>query len=309
MSKITDEDRENLTDEELEALESDDDIIETDDDEGTDDEDESGEDTNVDADDDDDDGDDDEGADGDEGDEDAGEDKGEEQPGRDDGADDEPEKAKSKDYTPELRATLPDDFDDQLKAIGDKKADLRSKYNEGEIDFDQYEQERDKLDEQRRQLEQAQFKAQISQDMRMDRWVNRDVANFLAQHDEYQPETPLFAMLDTEVRRLQAEADKEGKDQLDPAILDKAHENIRKSLAKALGGELPEKKQTGNKQKIPAKRDVPPTLQGLPAAETEDMDGGRWAHLDGLLERNPAKFEEALGKMSEEDRNAYLASQ
>lgn len=308
MSKITDEDRENLTDEELEALESDDDIIETDDGEGTDDEDESGEDTNVDAadDEDDDESDDGEGDEDDDSDDETGD---EDQPGRDDGADDEPEKAKAKDYTPELRATLPDDFDDQLKAIGDKKADLRSKYNEGEIDFDEYEQERDKLDEQRRQLEQAQFKAQISQDMRMDRWVNRDVANFLASHDEYQPDTPLFAMLDSEVRRLQAEADKDGKDQLDPAILDKAHENIRKSLTKALGGELPEKKQAGNKQKIPAKRDVPPTLQGLPAAETEDMDGGRWAHLDGLLERNPAKFEEALAKLSEEDRNAYLASQ
>lgn len=306
---LTDEMRDELTDEELEALESNDDVI----DDGQED---TGEDTNVeeqDTDSDDDTDDDDDGEEEADGDDDEGE---EEQPGRDDGSEEEgetedetAEKPKDQDYTPNLRTTLPEDFDDQLKTLATQKADLRKKYNEGEIDFDDYEQQRDQIDEQRRDLEQTKLKVQIAQEMREDRWINRDVSKFLKSHPEYEDGSALYTMLDTEVRKLQGQYESEGKDPLDPAILDEAHRAVRKTLSKALGKDLDDApKPKAKAQKAPPKRDVPPTLNSLPAAEQEDIDGGKWASYDRLLDRNPLAFEEKMSSLSDEERNAYLAS-
>lgn len=310
---IDDAMRNELTEEELEALESDDDVIDTDDDQSDDD---TGEDTNVEEHNTDTGGD----PDDDEGDDKPGEDdpddneEGEEaKPGKEGAQDDPDDKPDDKpaaksDYAPSLRSELPEDFDEKLSGIAEQKTELRKKYNEGDIDFDEYEQERDKLDEQRRQLEQAQFKSTIAQEMREDRWINRDVANFMQSHPEYEAGSPLYSMLDAEVRKLQGEYDAEGKDPLDPAILDKAHETIMASLSKFTGAKGAEQEAPKGKSKIPSKRDVPPTLNNVPAADTEDMDGGRWAHMDRLMEKDPIAFEEKLAGMSDDDRNAYLAS-
>jgi len=200
---------------------------------------------------------------------------------------------------------------ERLEKIATDKTDLRKKYNEGDIDFDEYEQQRDALDEQKRELEQTKLKADIAQDMRVDRWVNRDVAGFLADHAEYKPGSALHAMLDQEVRILQAQAEQEGKDPLDPAFLATAHANVRKSVAKDLGLDVSQldKPTTEKKPTVPPQRDVPPTLGNLPAAEPESVDGGRWAALDRLADSDPSAYEEKLASMPDEERNAYLASQ
>ena len=298
---MTEEEMDNagLTDEERAALESDDDIVDTD----TGDE-PNGADTEAKGKDADDAGDDA----GDEPDEDVSgtpEAREDDAPGRDDGKQVEPVQPDARQYTPTIRAELPEDFKEQIDKIGTEKADLRKKYNEGDIDFDEYEQQRDALDEQRRQLEQQQFKASIAQEMREDRWLNHDVAGFMADHPEYKPGSALYAMLDSEVRNLQAIAESEGKEPLDPAILRAAHASIREQLAKDLG--LPVGQQA-RKGTPPASRDVPPTLGNLPAAEAESTDGGRWASLDRLAETDPVAFEERLEAMSDADRDAYLAA-
>ena len=228
--------------------------------------------------------------------------------GADDAAEDEPEDQQAgqqRQYSPQLRAELPEDFDDRIKGIDDQRAELRKKYNEGDIDFDEYESQRDTLDEQRRQLEQQQFKANIAQELREDRWVNHDVAGFLAEHPEYKQGSALHTMLDQEVRVLQARAQNEGNDPLDPAILQAAHRSIREQLAKDLGLQV-DTKPAGKRQGIPPKRDVPPTLGSVPAADIEDTDGGKWAVLDRLADSDPAAFQERLESMSDAERDAYL---
>lgn len=300
----TDDELDQLTDEEREALESDDDYVD-DDDADTDDD-------STDADDDS--RDDDasgtrESGDDDASDADAGED---DQPGRDDGADPaaqaEPGQPARKEYSPSLNSKLPDDFDQQLSKIASDRTELRKKYNEGDIDFDEYEQQRDALDDQRRTLEQQKFKADIADEMRADRWINRDVASFLAEHPEYKSGSSLHRMLDEEVRTLQAKAESEGKDPLDPAILQAAHKNIREGIERDLGITAPAKTAT-RRQAPPPARNVPPTLANVPAAELEGTDGGRWASLDRLAETNPEKYEDKLAALSDADREAYLASQ
>ena len=63
-----------------------------------------------------------------------------------------------------------------------------------------------------------------------------------------------------------------------------------------------DKQPTAKTQK---QREVPPNLSKVPAAANADMDDGKFGYLDKLP---PAKFEEAFAKLSEADRNAYLAS-
>ncbi|HWL29589.1 MAG TPA: hypothetical protein VNQ97_11850 [Burkholderiaceae bacterium] len=315
----TDDELDQLTDEEREAIESNDDII----DDGEDDD--AGDDTTVnDAKT----GEDDDKPAGKEGDDEGGE--GETDPdkqdkegeddaasaGRDDGKpveseEDEAKPAAKPQYAPSLRSEVPDDYDDQIKAITDERAALRKQYNEGDIDFDEYDAKRDELDEKRRTLDQIKIKGEISEEMRVDRWLNRDVAGFMADHPEYKEGSALHTMLDREVRILQAKATGEGRDPFDPAFLDQAHANIRESLAKDLGLKADDKPAVIKSKGAtpPPKRTVPPTLGNVPAAEIDDPNGGKWASLDRLMESNPAAFEERMEKMSDEERNAYLASQ
>lgn len=305
--KFTDEELDQLTDEEREALQSDDDFIDTDDEQ--DDDNEGTNDDQGQANDEAEDEGDDKGGDDNDG-EQEGDQEGE-QPGRDDGADPDEDEDKQPEppqqYSPNLRADLPEDFKDQLSQIDTEKADLRKKYNEGDIDFDEYDQKREELDAKRRQLEQQQFKASIAEEMRQDRWLNYDVPRFLDEHPEYKPGSVLHRMLDQEVRTLQAQAHAEGKDVLDPSILEAAHKSIREGIAKDLGITPPA--QQRKKASPPPKRDVPPTLGNVPAAEVEGTDGGRWAHLDRLAERDPSAFEEKLAALSDSEREQYLASQ
>ena len=46
----------------------------------------------------------------------------------------------------------------------------------------------------------------------------------------------------------------------------------------------------------------------MPAADVEDTSGNRFAVLDRMSNTDPLGFEEALSKMSQADRDAYLAS-
>jgi hypothetical protein len=54
--------------------------------------------------------------------------------------------------------------------------------------------------------------------------------------------------------------------------------------------------------------ELPPTLRSVPAAESADTSGNRFAALDRLLETDPMAHEEALAKMSRADRDAYMAA-
>lgn len=231
--------------------------------------------------------------------------------GDDDGKQEEPEgdgdepepQAADRQYSPTIRGELPEDFDERLQKIGQTKQELRKQYNEGDIDFEEYEQKRDELEQQHRQLEQKQFKATIAQEMREDRWLNHDVANFMSEHPEYKPGSALYAMLDQEVRIRQAKAAEDGGETFDPAILQSAHSSIRERLAKDLG--LSEGKAKRRASPPPA-RNAPPVIGGLPASDIEDAASGLFAEMDRLAEDDPALFQERMDAMSEADRKAYM---
>lgn len=317
-----------LTEEERAGLEDDDLVDEGD--ETTDDDDETGSDDTADGDNGDDDTGDDEAGDDDQGDDEAGKQDtatgDDEQPGRDDGTEDD-QPAPTSQQVPLIRAELPADFDDQVKAITDRRAEIRTerrsltdKYEDGDLTSKEYHDALDKLEDElsdlndkRYELKRMEEKAQLAQEMNRNQAETRwyaTVEAFLGEHPEITKNQTLVTVYDQIVQRITAETMKAGKE---PGLADlqKAYKQWADDL-----GVTPQKpakeegKQPGKQEQKPAKqaRNVPPTLGKVPAADTTSTDDGKWAWLDRLADSNPEKYEAEIGKLSEAEFEQYSNS-
>lgn len=133
--------------------------------------------------------------------------------------------------------------------------------------------------------------------------MNQTVKSFLADKPEYKPGSLRHQMLDQEVRRLQTEALENGRSNFDPTILANAHKKIVDELGAAPGAKQPAPTNP------PPKKELPPSLSGLPAADmTETTDNSHFAVLDRLATSSPEKFEAEMAKMSVAERERYLES-
>lgn len=198
----------------------------------------------------------------------------------------------------------PADAKVKLTEIEQQRDALAAKFDEGELTAAEFRAQSRPLEEQRDTLKEQMLKASLSQDALVHTWSKLAVPTFLEKHPEYAPGTPLYVALDGEVRRLQAGSD----NPFDPALLAQADATIKAQMRKAMG--MPD---TPTPAATPPKKDgkgrvIPPTLAHLPSADlTEETDGGEFAFLDRLSEEDPGKFEAALGKLTEDQRERYLA--
>lgn len=210
---------------------------------------------------------------------------------------------------PVFVAQVPADAEAKLADIASKKEALITQFDDGDITAKEYQRDLDALMKEERQIEQALLEAQIAAKMEQQRQVNEwnaTVNGFIAENPRYDPKTSprMYKMLDAEVREVANS--EEFKNRTDSAagrlILQRAHEN----LAKELGFEVkPAGKQ--QQQKVP-KPTLPPSLHTAPAAEASETSNGKWAVLDRLQATDPVGYEEALMKLSDRDREAYLSA-
>lgn len=313
---MTEEELALLTPEERAGLE-DEDLLdegeEGDEDEGGADDDQSGDDNGNDDAGEDDDADNDSGAD--------------DQPGRDDGADDDAagndeEQKPGNQPVPLIKADLPADFDEQMKALDDRKAAIRTekrsltdKYEDGDLTSKEYHDQLDKLDdelsevgERRSELKWQENKAKLAQETNQSqveaRWYTT-VDVFMAEHPEVTKNQTRIQAYDTIIQRVTAETMKAGRE---PGVADlkKAY----KIWAEDLGisaptkADKPEQQQQNKKQP----RNVPPTLGKVPAAEANDTDDGKYAYLDRLADKDPIKYEAELAKLTPAQWDEYSNS-
>ncbi len=228
----------------------------------------------------------------------------------DDGDDSKSDAAKSGDAetvaqqgAPILVVEPPTDAETKLKEIGTQKEELITKFDDGEITAKEYQQQLDALAKQERDIERAVERAELAAEMEQQRLKNEWMAtvnSFVDANPVYKENPRLYRALDQEVRDVASS--EEGKTMSGAKILAKAHENLTAAF------NLP-KPQTAQDTKPKApKAEVPPSLHGVPAADANDVSGGKYAALDRLASTNPIAYEEALMKLPEEERNAYLAS-
>ena len=230
----------------------------------------------------------------------AGEEPAAAAPSRDDGADP-VEEAKT---APILVVEPPADADDKLKAIATQKEELITKFDDGDITAKEYQQQLDALSKQEREIERALERATLATEMEQQRLKNEwttTVTSFIEANPVYKDNPRLYRALDQEVRDVANS--EEGKTLSGAKILTKAHENLAQAFGFATT--KPADKTAGK----PPKPDLPPSLHGVPAADANDVQSGKYAALDRLASTNPIAYEEALMKLSDGERDAYLASQ
>ena len=145
--------------------------------------------------------------------------------------------------------------------------------------------------------------------------------DFLDANAHYKTNETLHSMLNAEVIRRQNAAIKAGGDQFDPSILVEADKAIKASLAamgvkpaapaaktaEQLAADAAAGKDSGkSKLTVQPKAEIPPSLRNLPA-EDHTATESKWAGLDRLAEADPVAFEDAMARLPEADRDAFLA--
>lgn len=325
----TEEELELLTPEERAGLEQDDD---QDDDTGDDTHDSEQDDADADddADEDDADGQDEEGdGEGDaDDDQDGDADADDGQPGRDDGADQDDQGQPGEDeapnpdrpVVPEFTLEKPEGVEEKLAAIDTQEDELTDKFDEGDITASEYRKglrelgkARDELNWSVRKYEQAfdRHKEDVgrAQEQYMQNWF-KAAGEFVKSHPELTRNKTVMQVFDNIVQGVNTE---ENINKLShSARLEMAYKQWAEDLGVDVKQPAGKGKDKGKQPTPPKKRDLPPTLGNIPAADVNETDNGAFGTLNRLFNSsNPkevARAEDMLSKMSEADQDRYLRS-
>ncbi len=193
---------------------------------------------------------------------------------------------------------------EQIDALEKKKDELDAKWDDGELTGTEFRAEIRKIDAQLDALKEQRMAANIGKTTAVQHYFETTVPEFLAKHTEYEKGSILHAMLEAEVKKLQVQS----QNPLNPAILERAHENLTAQVTKAYGVKPSAQNKKTDPKAAAAAREVVPTLGTVPAADANDTDGGgEFAWLDRLANADVEKYEQELAKLSDEKRERYLA--
>lgn len=204
---------------------------------------------------------------------------------------------------PILVASPVEEANTRLTAIQGEKDSLLDKFDNGDITAREYQTQVDALAKEERKLEFQIHEAELAGKLENQRLQNEWVSTcnkFVDDNPVYKDNPRLYKALDAEVRELAN--DPKTATWTGQKFLEEAHKNLSEAF------NLPSAKKATAKVDTANKRELPPNLSKVPSAEIEDTNGGRFAVLDRMATNDPLAYEEALAKMPEAERNAYLAS-
>ena len=229
-------------------------------------------------------------------------------------ADPAPDTASESVVAPTYNAQLPADYDDQVAALKSETRALAEKFKAGELEFEDYQTQLNRLNELRDQLAEIRLKASISAEMKAQTqdqlWysaVNKFVSTTArVEGIDYAKDAEKQADLDAFVKTLAANP--KHADKSFDWFLTEAHKRV-----KALHGIADKKAEPGDppkKDDPPAKPSrkppleaVPKTLAHVPGSDGPGDVGGEFADLDTL---EGMELEQALFKLSPAQRERYL---
>lgn len=249
-------------------------------------------------------------SDADDGEQDDGDDGADDQ--TDDQEDQEQEEQLEKAPAPLFTADVPADIEAKRTEIDGKEDTLVEQFDNGDITFAEYNKQLRGLNNERAALDRAELKAELAreaQQAQIDNTWHSTLNTFLSDHPEIDLTNEIHhGAFDKLLRQHTAPTMEKGGV---PGLreIKKAHEDFLKTFNLKSDKPAPKEEKQEKNWKAPKQqqqqREVPPNLGKVPAAAGADMDDGRFGYLDKLP---PSKFEEAFAKLSEADRNAYLAS-
>ncbi len=207
-------------------------------------------------------------------------------------------------FIPRYQAELPADFEAQLAAIGERKKALRTQYQDGNLELDDYEDARDGIESEALALREAHLKATLAseqaQQTATQRWQWEQERFFTQKANAvYRADPILGSAFDAAVKGLARDPAHEGKPM--SWFLDEADRVTRERMRSVVGApETPTKTPSAPIKTRPA---IPPNLGDLPSADLPETGGDEWAHLDRLQGMD---IEAALAKLSPAEQERYL---
>lgn len=217
-----------------------------------------------------------------------------------------------------LRATPAADVAAKIQEIDDSEVELGRKFDEGEITTSEYRDGMKKLGVERENLNwqtrKSELATEMTETMQKQAWDNAVTEFMTGVGSHLTKSEALLHGFDNAVRRVTA--DPSNHRLSDRAQLEKAYNLFwEESRAAGLNFDNAVKKtprQTAPQQQPQRVRDdsgkFVPTLGKVPAADSEDLDGGKWAALDRLAETDPIALEKAMSKMPQAELDAYMAA-
>lgn len=221
----------------------------------------------------------------------------------------EPDSAKA-DNAPRYDAKLPSDYDDQIKSLKQRDAELRQRFKDGDIDIDERDAGLAELTEQREQLLVLRAKAEISQEMTQQSaaqtWqatVNKALTGFAKPENggiDYRKDTAKAEDLDTFVKMLANK--QENSDKPMEWFLQEAHKRVQAlyGVAQAPRRETVADAMAKRKPPIDA---APKTLAQVPGSDGPGDVGGEFADIEAL---EGMEYEDAIARMSPAQREKFL---
>lgn len=201
-------------------------------------------------------------------------------------------------------AQLPDDFADKVQAIKTAEAELKSRYKDGEIDFDEFEAQRETLANERETLQIARVKAEISADMSQQdmarQWrdsVDRFMATAARSGMDYRQDKAKEGDLDAFIKVLTANPENSNRDF--DWFLTEADKRVRALHGVPVTQEAAAKPVTRRK---PDMGGMPTTLAQVPGGDGPGDVAGEFGDVDGL---DGYDLESAIARMSPAQRERY----
>ena len=205
-----------------------------------------------------------------------------------------------------FRADVPEDIETQRTALDARWDELAQKFDDGDITFAEYNKGIRGLNDERAKLDRAELKAELAQEANQSRsqedWANL-CEDFVSANPIIGKNETMWNAFDAKLRQVTAATMNAGG-QIGQRDLDKAFKLMQEDLGITAPAPTPGENKGKPGKKTPV--DVPPTLGKVPASQQNDTDDGKYAHLDRLAETDPEKYEAALLRMSDAERDAYM---
>lgn len=209
-----------------------------------------------------------------------------------------PEEAPETDPVTELQTKV-EGIDDQINSLGQQ-------FEDGELDFRQYHQKLNELNNEklsvRDEITSHRTREEVRQQENARQFENAKTRFFSTEGNDIFAKNEIAATaLATAFRRVNADPANANMDYF--ARMQAAKDAVVESGFFGAPKDTETPKNKADKTRDGKKRDIPQTLGDMPAAESNE--GGQFKHLDDL---EGLELEDALARMSPEDEKRYLNS-
>jgi len=215
----------------------------------------------------------------------------------------------TEEFQPEFKAAVPDDIAAKLTDIDDRTKALMTKFKDGDIELPDFMEQKAELDNEKLQLSiaarQAEWAQQQNTDSREQRW-KWEQERFFSQDKAsiYKDDKDPIALAALNATVKQLASDPANNRRPPGWFLEEADRRVRERFN--LGGATKAAPDTPKKPASePDLSKVPKTLANLPAADISETGSDEFAYLEKL---DGIELEQALRKLTPEQEARYLGT-